>query len=142
MTILIVSSSVYWGRTGSGQLKDNWKVGTMQTPNAAAVAKQLFNGVCLGMLGLTGFECKSQAIYCCSLEAHLTFLGIPSYASLIKPGKFPLVLRNLHIPAIVLNPLLMLLILAVLPLDVVLGGANVLSSLADVVSTEVSQCPS
>lgn len=60
-------------------------------------------------------------------------LGIPSYASLIKPGKFPLVLRNLHIPAIILNPLLMVLILAVLPLDVVLGGANVLSSLADVV---------
>ena len=58
MTVLIISSSVYWGHTGSGQLKANWKVGMMQTPNAAAVAKQLFNGVCLGMLGLTGFECN------------------------------------------------------------------------------------
>jgi hypothetical protein len=57
MVTLIIASSVYWSHTGLGQLKDNWKIGRMQTPSATAVAKQLFNGICLGMLGLTGFEC-------------------------------------------------------------------------------------
>jgi len=60
MIILIISSSVYWGRTGSGQLKANWKTGRMQAPSASAVAKQLFHGICLGMLGLTGFECNFE----------------------------------------------------------------------------------
>jgi len=46
---------------------------------------------------------------------------------------FPLVLRNLHLPAIILNTVMMLLVIALIPLDVILGGANVLSVLAQVV---------
>ena len=58
--------------------------------------------------------------------------------SRIKPGKFPLVLRNLHIPAIGMNTVLMLLVLAVIPMDVILGGANVLSVLAQAVGFDHS----
>lgn len=60
-------------------------------------------------------------------------LGTPSYVGRIKKGQLPLVLRNLHIPAIILNSLIMLLVLAVVPLETVLGGANVLSVLAQLV---------
>ncbi|KAF8957524.1 AAAP amino acid permease [Flammula alnicola] len=119
MLMLIIASSVHWGQTGIGQLKANWEHGRATTDtSASSVARQIYYGICLGMLGLTGFECKCL------------FLGTPSYVSRIKAGKFPLVLRNLHIPAIFLNTLIMLLVLAVVPLDVILGGANVLSVLA------------
>jgi hypothetical protein len=60
-------------------------------------------------------------------------LGTPSYVSRIKPEKYPLVLRNLHLPAIILNTVMMLLVLALIPLDDILGGANVLSVLAQAV---------
>lgn len=76
------------------------------------MAREIFYGICLGTLGLTGFECT------------------PSYIARIKPGKFPLVLRNLHIPAIILNSIIMLLVLAVNPLEEVRSGANILSFLA------------
>ncbi|KAJ6545327.1 amino acid permease-domain-containing protein [Mycena capillaripes] len=111
MTALGVASSVHWARTGSAQLQRNWAAG--QAPSHAAIARQLFNGFCLGMLGLTGIECT------------------PSYIGRIKPGRFPLVLRNLHLPAIVLNTLMITLVLAIVPLERVLSGANVLSVLAE-----------
>lgn len=69
-----------------------------------------------------------------SIEITNTFgAGTPSYVSSVKPGRFPLVLRNLHYPAICLNFLAMLFLLALVPLDTILGGANVLSVLATVV---------
>lgn len=55
MAALIIASCVHWGRIGNDQLKENWFAG--QAPSASAIARQLFNGFCLGMLGLTGFEC-------------------------------------------------------------------------------------
>ncbi|KAJ7844513.1 amino acid permease-domain-containing protein [Mycena olivaceomarginata] len=112
MTALGVASSVHWARTGNAQLRQNWRDG--QPPSHAAIARQLFNGFCLGMLGLTGIECT------------------PSYIGRIKPGHFPTVLRNLHLPTIVLNTLMIALVLATVPLEQVLGGANVLSVLAQI----------
>ncbi|TFK40382.1 AAAP amino acid permease [Crucibulum laeve] len=112
MTILIIASSVHWGQIGIDQFKANWEAGRTSNASAGSVAKQIYYGFCLGMLGLTGFEC------------------IPAYISRIKPGKFPLVLRNLHIPAIILNTAMMILVLAIVPLDIIKGGANVLSILA------------
>ncbi|KAF8902544.1 AAAP amino acid permease [Gymnopilus junonius] len=116
MATLIIASCIHWGNIGSGQLKANWELGRLTTGiSPSSVARQIYYGICLGMLGLTGFECK-----------------YPSYVSRIKPGKFPLVLRNLHIPAIILNTVVMLLVLGLIPLDTILGGANVLSVLAEV----------
>ncbi|KAJ7342876.1 amino acid permease-domain-containing protein [Mycena albidolilacea] len=112
MTALGVASSVHWARTGNAQLRQNWRDG--QPPSHAAIVRQLFNGFCLGMLGLTGIECT------------------PSYIGRIKPGRFPPVLRNLHLPTIVLNTLMIALVLATVPLEQVLGGANVLSVLAQI----------
>lgn len=66
----------------------------------------------------------------------LPILGISSYVSSIKPGRFRKVLRNLHYPAIVLNTTTMLLVFALLPMDTILSGANVLSALAEIVSAQ------
>ncbi|KAG6840422.1 hypothetical protein C0991_006816 [Blastosporella zonata] len=57
MSILIVSSCVHWGKSGSKQLRDNWHSGA--APSVRSAARDIFNGICLGMLGLTGFECAS-----------------------------------------------------------------------------------
>ncbi|KAJ6496083.1 amino acid permease-domain-containing protein [Mycena sanguinolenta] len=110
MVALTVAASVHWARTGNAQLRRNWTDG--QPSTRTAIAHPLFNGFCLGMLGLTGVECT------------------PSYVGAIKPGRFPLVLRNVHLPAIVLNTLMITLVLATVPLEQVLSGANVLSVLA------------
>ncbi|KAJ3506729.1 hypothetical protein NLJ89_g6709 [Agrocybe chaxingu] len=112
MIVLAIVSFVHWAHIGNSQLKANWHLGRSQGSSLNSVARQIYYGICLGMLGLTGFEC------------------IPSYISRIKPGRFPKVLRNLHVPAILLNTTMMLLVLAMVPLDTILGGANVLSVLA------------
>ncbi|RXW21510.1 hypothetical protein EST38_g4323 [Candolleomyces aberdarensis] len=117
MTSLIIASTVNWARMGNERLKQNWSLGMAEhsQTSAASILKQVYYGICLGMLGLTGFEC------------------IPSYIARIKDGRFPAVLRNLHLPAIVFNTVLMLLVLATIPLDVIKNGgaANVLSVLVD-----------
>ncbi|KAI0083586.1 amino acid permease-domain-containing protein [Irpex rosettiformis] len=112
MIALFVASAVAWGRQGNSQISHNWHEG-MQTLSVNDIARQIFNGICIGILGLTGFEC------------------IPSYASNIKHGCYPKVLRNLHYPAIVVDVVAMLLVLALVPLNTVLSGGNVLSILAE-----------
>ncbi|KAE9408697.1 AAAP amino acid permease [Gymnopus androsaceus JB14] len=111
MTVLVIAGFVHWRRIGNAQITQNWHDG--KASSASEIAKQIFNGFCLGMLGLTGFECT------------------PAYIARIKPGRFPLVLRNLHYPAIVLNCVVMTLVLAIVPLETILQGDNVLSILAE-----------
>ncbi|KAG6905908.1 hypothetical protein DXG01_016979 [Tephrocybe rancida] len=110
MMVLIVTSLVHLGRTGSKQLRENWHSVPISSPST--VAHDIFFGICLGMLGLIGFECT------------------PSYIGRIKKGQLPLVLRNLHIPAIGLSSTAMVLVLAIVPLDTVLRSSNILSVLA------------
>ncbi|KAF8209042.1 hypothetical protein K438DRAFT_257226 [Mycena galopus ATCC 62051] len=103
MTSLAIASSVHWARTRNVQLHQNWIDGA---PTYTAVARQLFNGFCLGMLGLTRIECT------------------PSYIGRIKCGLY----------AICTYPLsCFTLVLAIVPLEQVLEGANVLSVLAETV---------
>ncbi|KAJ7764169.1 amino acid permease-domain-containing protein [Mycena maculata] len=112
MLALGVLAAAHWAKIGNTQLRQNWVQG--QAPSASEVARQLFYGFCLGMLGLTGIECT------------------PSYIGRIQPGRFPLVLRNLHLPVIVLDTVMITLVLATVPLTTLLGGADVLSTLAEV----------
>ncbi|KAF9453356.1 AAAP amino acid permease [Macrolepiota fuliginosa MF-IS2] len=113
MIVLMIIAAVHWGRVGNDQLRENWSAGLIRGGTSPAqIMKQVYYGFCLGMLGLTGFECT------------------PSYVARIKDKQFPSVLRNLHLPAIVLNSVIMLLVLATVPLDVILAGANVLSVLS------------
>ncbi|KNZ72511.1 hypothetical protein J132_02938 [Termitomyces sp. J132] len=127
MMVLVVSSLLHLGTTGSQQLRDNWNSRSPSSPSS--IWQQVFYGICLGMLGLTGFECALNNFYLIfrRIEA---LEGTPSYIGRIKEGHYPLVLRNLHLPAIALNGTIMVLVLANVPLETVLGGANVLSVLA------------
>lgn len=111
MTALFFASVIMWARTGSDVLRLNW---ALRPQGSSHIARAIFNGICIGFLGVTGFECT------------------PSYVETIHPKAYPSVLRNLLISAIVLNAPLMLVVYALLPSDVILGGANVLSVLAEV----------
>jgi hypothetical protein len=57
MVVLVITSLVEWGRVENIQLRDNWRGG--QASSAPDIARQMFNGFCIGLLGLTGFECAS-----------------------------------------------------------------------------------
>ncbi|KAG7451572.1 AAAP amino acid permease [Guyanagaster necrorhizus] len=109
MVVLMVASAIHWWNIGNNRLRENWVSNQASSPSQ--VARHVFDGWCLGMLGLTGFEC------------------IPAYIARIKPGALPLVFRNLHYPAIVLNTLIMVLVMAIVPLETVLQDDNVLSVL-------------
>ncbi|THU77928.1 hypothetical protein K435DRAFT_973734 [Dendrothele bispora CBS 962.96] len=113
MTALIIISSIHLAHIRTSQMAANWSLGARSDSSSTGVARQVFRGFCLGMLGLTGFECT------------------PAYLSRIKPGRLPLVLRNLHYPAVILNCTLMTLVLGIIPLEEILGGTNVLSVLGD-----------
>lgn len=56
MLAIFLASIVAWGCQGNSQLRENWMVGR-GSMSTAAMVKQVFNGICIGVLGLTGFEC-------------------------------------------------------------------------------------
>lgn len=114
MLVLWTASAISWGRHGSQLLKDNWAAG--QAGSSASIVHQIFNGICIGMLGLTGFECT------------------PAYIASVKLGRYPLVLRNLHLCAIFLSSVTMVFLFANVPLDMIKSDANVLRDLAEKVA--------
>ena len=142
MSALFIASIVAWAKMGNSQIRDNWHRGT-ESSSTTPIPRQIFDGICIGMLGLTGFECKYSSYEVYAVSINRRFAGVPSYASSIKPGRFPRVLRNIHLPAIVLNTVSMLFVLALVPYDEILNGANVLSVSAHIVcslqSSVVSQ---
>lgn len=115
MIILILASAVHWARSGNQVLRENWYSDSARSPGS--IAHAIFFGACLGLLGLTGFEC------------------LPMNIELLKPGAYPKVLRNMHVAAILLNAPLMLLVFANLRTAEILSGANVLSLLGEAVAS-------
>jgi amino acid transporter len=95
---------------GTSNLAANWE----QRPSS--VGRAIFNGVCIGFLGVTGFECT------------------PTYIEAIGPKDYGRVIRNLLWSAMVLNVPLMLFVYVHLPNEDILSGANVLSLLAEKVA--------
>lgn len=117
MAMLIVAGIVTWIRSGNGLLRDNWMTGMaiIRAPTTGkGIARAIFDGICVAFVGLTGFECS------------------PSYINQVKAGEFPKALRNLHIITVLTEAPLMLLVLALVPMDGILGGSNVLALLGDV----------
>ncbi|KAJ7057410.1 hypothetical protein C8F01DRAFT_1372095 [Mycena amicta] len=121
MVVLALTVCVRLGLHGgsSALLVANWRLGNLGV-SVSQVVKQLFEGFCLGMLGMTGIECT------------------PSYAPYLRvstnsrSSTFARVLRNLHLPAILLNAGMMLLVLSLVPLADILGengNGNLLSLL-------------
>ncbi|KAJ7054822.1 amino acid permease-domain-containing protein [Mycena amicta] len=121
MVVLALTVCVRLGLHGGSNalLVANWRLRNLGV-SASQVVKELFEGFCLGMLGMTGIECT------------------PSYAPYLRvstnsrSSTFARVLRNLHLPAILLNAGMMLLVLSLVPLADILGengNGNLLSLL-------------
>jgi amino acid transporter len=79
----------------------------------SATARDIFNGICIGFLGASGFECT------------------PAYIEMVSIKKYPSVIRNLLFSALLLNAPLMLLVYVHLPSSEIPHGTNILSLLAD-----------
>ncbi|KAM0747576.1 hypothetical protein T439DRAFT_305359 [Meredithblackwellia eburnea MCA 4105] len=111
MFSMFVAGCVYWVKHGNETLRTNWVEG--QLGNASAVAKSIFQGVCIAFLGSTGFETT------------------PDYASQIRSGLYPSILRNLQLIALSVNAPIMLLTYALLPSREIVDNASVLNSVAE-----------
>ena len=61
MIALIIAAFVAWFRHGNSIIHSNWT--TRQPGSAAGIVHQIFDGVCLGMLGMTGFECEAYMLW-------------------------------------------------------------------------------
>lgn len=53
MLAVMITSFVMWGKSGSQTLKDNWAIPDPPDSNPALM---IARGVCIGLLGVTGFE--------------------------------------------------------------------------------------
>lgn len=110
MATLAVAGIVYWATHDpySTILKQNW---ALRPGTAIETASAIFYGVCIAFLGVTGFECT------------------PTYIEMIRPKDYSAILRNLIIVSAVLNTVLSLIACALLPVDAIVNGSNVLSAL-------------
>ncbi len=118
MAVLIGASAVHWARSGSAVLRDNWANAAALTGDKP-VARAVFDGVCLGFVGLTGFECSL------------------AYVTRVKKGEFAKALRWLQIIVLTTEAPLMLFCLAAIP-SATLGSSetsssNILATLGEVV---------
>jgi hypothetical protein len=57
MTVLAIVSIVHWVKHGNSQIHENW-VQHVSGLSGSKIIRQIFDGMCLGLLGLTGFECE------------------------------------------------------------------------------------
>ncbi|KAF9281328.1 hypothetical protein BGZ68_006721 [Mortierella alpina] len=114
MTVLMGTAFVHWIRNGNDILISNW-----HTPHPDTnVARLIWNGFCLGLLGVTGFE---------SAEGYLEDL---------KPGAFPSIMKFMWICITVVNAPTTLLVLAAVPLnEVIESPASSILTLAKAVSS-------
>ena len=55
MIVLFAAAGLSSHQHGTAQIRENWNGGTKNV-TAAIVARQIFNGTILGVLGPTGFE--------------------------------------------------------------------------------------
>jgi amino acid transporter len=110
MVVLMIFSVISWSHVGSGALLANWELRPRGTQN---ILRDIFNGICIGFLGVSGFETT------------------PTFIEMISIDHYPSVINTLIYSVTLLNAPLMLLVYALLPSSEILSGANVLSLLAE-----------
>ncbi|KAI8088022.1 amino acid permease-domain-containing protein [Gilbertella persicaria] len=110
MAVVMVTSIVMWGRNGSGTLIDNWT--KVPDPEGANPALLIARGVCIGLLGVTGFE------------------SAENYIEDLKPGTFPKVMNNMFGFLLALNTPMTFLCTVLVPISILQENqANVVSIL-------------
>jgi hypothetical protein len=113
MGLLMVFAIISWSHVGSGALLANWG---LRPRGTRIILRDIFNGICIGFLGVSGFECT------------------PMFIEMISIDNYPSVINTLIYSVTLLNAPLMLLVYALLPSSEILGGDNVLSLLAEKVA--------
>ncbi|RUP43698.1 hypothetical protein BC936DRAFT_136842 [Jimgerdemannia flammicorona] len=114
LLVLMIMSVIHWRTIGSAILAANWYDTTYSATSPSAAALQIFNGFCIGLLGITGFE------------------SAENYIEDQKPGVFPKVMRNMWGLVFFFNAPIALLATAVVPMSVLMvSSANVLSVMAE-----------
>lgn len=116
-----------WLKIGNSQIISNWS--SQDHVSGKSIVAQVFKGVCVGFLGLSGVECMPVPQSFVTIHAILP--GAPADVPKIRKGRYSAVLRNIHLASVILNGPIMLLVVAVLPLNKVLASSNVLSVLAE-----------
>jgi amino acid transporter len=65
---VMVTSIVRWGEIGNDTLIANWN---HPYPDGVSAVRMIFNGFCIGLLGVTGFEVRKNS-HCCLKCCHQT----------------------------------------------------------------------
>ncbi|OAD04682.1 hypothetical protein MUCCIDRAFT_139963, partial [Mucor lusitanicus CBS 277.49] len=112
MAVVMVTSVIMWGKGGSQTLIDNWT--RIPDPEGSNPAQLIFNGLCIGLLGVTGFE------------------SAENYIEDLKPGTFPKVMNNMFGFLLALNAPMTLLVTALVPVPIIQeNSANAVSVLGE-----------
>ncbi|CAM0135491.1 hypothetical protein VKS41_005136 [Umbelopsis sp. WA50703] len=93
---VMVTSIVRWGEIGNETLIANWN---HPYPDGVSAVRMIFNGFCIGLLGVTGFETAGNFI------------------EELKPSDFPKVMRNMFGFLTILNAPITLLATVLVPID-------------------------
>ena len=113
MVTLVIFSGISWARLGSGILMANWQ---LRPREPLAILRDIFNGICIGFLGVSGFECT------------------PTYIELMSLDKYPSAIDMIIYAVLFLNAPLMLLVYAHFSSSEIILGSNILSQLAEMVA--------
>ncbi|CAO3586231.1 unnamed protein product [Absidia cylindrospora] len=102
MAVLIIASLIQWGRSGNAVLVANWQA---PTPTGVNPVHAIFNGFCIGLLGVTGIEAAEN------------------YIQDLKPGTFPKVMTSMYCFLCIMNAPTVFLVTVLVPISVVQENA-------------------
>ncbi|KAI8384770.1 amino acid permease-domain-containing protein [Radiomyces spectabilis] len=102
MVVVMITSVVAWVREGNHILIENWQ---MPDPPGVSPVRMIFNGVCIGLLGVTGFE------------------SAENYIEDMKPGTFPKLMNNMFGFLLALNAPMTFLVTVIVPVPVIQSNA-------------------
>ncbi|KAG0165359.1 hypothetical protein DFQ30_008560 [Apophysomyces sp. BC1015] len=107
MSVLIISSIIAWAKQGNSVLVQNWQ---QPIPEGMNPWRMVFQGFCIGLLGVTGIE------------------SAENYIEDLKPNTFPKVMNNMYGLLLMLNTPMTLLVTALVPMSLVPDNAATIIS--------------
>ncbi|CAO3664430.1 unnamed protein product [Umbelopsis ramanniana] len=96
MLTVLIASFIHWGQVGNATLIANWNY---PYPEGSSAVKMIFNGFCVGLLGVTGYETAGNFI------------------EELQPSDFPKVMRNMFGFLTLLNSPITLVATALVPIE-------------------------
>jgi amino acid transporter len=125
MMAVLVASIVRWVETGNDILIANWN---HPYPDNTSAIQMIFNGFCIGLLGVTGYEVCLTLV---SLESDIPYVNqacsqtAGNYIEELQPSDFPKVMRNMFGFLTLLNTPITLVAIALVPIDVLRNNSAI-----------------